>query len=141
MPLHVAIIGSRTYPDFELVKRHVAALARKYPDAIVVSGGCKGPDLVAEIKAHNIGLQVVSFRPRQGKDGAWYIDRYERAQVVSSELTQCTSFGQAAFYRNGLIAKLADVVLAYPSNPGRGTRATMRKAEALGRKVYANPAA
>ncbi|MGH3847343.1 MAG: SLOG family protein [Pseudonocardiaceae bacterium] len=144
-PIRVGFAGSRDYPDLARVRHHVSRLAAKYPDAIVVSGGCRGVDKAAELAAHDAGLGVISYRPHQETNGEWTIHelRFGYGSRKSYELLihplprdVRQSFGGAAFYRNGLIAKMADRLMAYPSTPGRGTRDTMRKAEERGRPVH-----
>lgn len=140
MPITVAFVGSRDYPNLELVRKHVRALARKYPDAVVVSGGCRGVDLAAETEAKRCGLAWVSYRPTKSnaQPGRYHITVH-RPEGISMDEDESyhDSFGRAAFYRNGLIVRAADRVMAYPTRPGRGTRDSMSKAEALGRPVHA----
>jgi hypothetical protein len=54
--MRVAIVGSRGYLDLDSVKSYVASLP---PDAVVITGGAKGVDTVAETAARERGLQVV----------------------------------------------------------------------------------
>jgi len=46
--MKVAIVGTRTYPDLEQVRKYVRDLS---PDDIIVSGGAKGVDETAEGEA------------------------------------------------------------------------------------------
>ena len=151
--LHVAIVGSREYPDLDLVRRKVKALAVKYPDCIVVSGGCRGVDQVAERAALDNGLNVLSYRPVQignewGVEALWI--SADAGDVVHREMA-CTNrwpvtdtrnrgYGAPAFFRNGLIAEKANVVLAFPCVQANGhlggTGDTIKKAEGFGRKVF-----
>lgn len=59
--MRVAIVGSRNYPHLHSVRVFVASLARKYPGAIVVSGGARGVDRIAVVEAKAHGMQTAVF--------------------------------------------------------------------------------
>jgi hypothetical protein len=62
----VAIIGSRDYPDLEAVRAYVRSLPA---DAVIVSGGARGVDSVAEDEARKRGLQTIIYPPDYAKHG------------------------------------------------------------------------
>lgn len=133
--MDVGIAGSRDYPDLAFVSEWVTALASKYPDACIVSGGARGVDSTAEEAAVEAGLSVVSFRVQQ-EDAAYHISVVEEPALHVHELPDVfRSFRDAAFHRNTFIAE-ADRVVAFWDGRSRGTQDTMRKARALGRPLF-----
>ena len=59
MPEKVAIVGSRTWTNWEAVRDYVNSLE---PDTVVVSGGARGVDQWAEIFANERGLETIIYR-------------------------------------------------------------------------------
>ena len=57
-PEHVAIIGSRGFPDREIISAFVRALPE---GTVVVSGGARGVDRWAEEAATDSGLETLIF--------------------------------------------------------------------------------
>jgi predicted Rossmann-fold nucleotide-binding protein len=144
----VAIVGSRDYPDLEQVRWFVRKLAEKYPDALVVSGGARGVDRVAESEAHTQGLKVLSFRPVEGYPAGaepWhYTSPPERPfKVVRIDPDGTTvdydgpfdGFRDAAFARNTFIVKESEQVVAFTTGSA-GTAGTLREAERLRRPAH-----
>ncbi len=104
--MKVAIVGSRTWPDAERIRRYVWSLPM---DTIVVTGGAKGVDSIAEATATERGLGVTVHRPDYSKGG--------RAAPLA---------------RNSLIVADADRVVAFWDGQSRGTADTIGKAEKAG---------
>ena len=52
----LAIVGSRDYPRLDIVRTYVRLLK---PGTVVISGGARGVDSVAENEARDRGLEVV----------------------------------------------------------------------------------
>lgn len=94
-PLYVAIVGSRDFPDLQIVKDYVLTLPKH---AIVVSGGARGVDKAAERAAIMRGLETRIFLPDWEKYGK-----------------------QAGFIRNNDIIDRADIVAAFWDGDSRGT--------------------
>jgi len=125
MSEHVAIVGSRDWPDLEAVRRCVLD---ELPDgAVVVSGGARGVDATAEACAEERGLRWYSFRPR--KVGSRY-----RIMLASNDglgERECQhrrtypTFGTAAFARNRLIVQHSQRVIAFNA----GTQGTANTVE------------
>ncbi len=104
--MKLLIIGSRTISDFDLT-RHI-------PDGVklIISGGARGIDSVAEKYADDRGVEKLIIRPR-----------YER-------------FGRAApLKRNEAMVDLADVVLAIWDGQSRGTKYTLNYARKNDKKI------
>lgn len=103
---YVAIVGSRTYPDLERVKKVVELLD---PNATVVSGGADGVDDMADAWACETFRQTAIVRPSK------------RPQASSS-------FIAGLFGRNTVIVRGSDVVVAFWDGKSTGTRDTIEKA-------------
>ena len=105
--MKVAVIGSRDYPDMEQVREYVRGLP---PDTIVVSGGARGVDKVAELEAKAQGLNVEIWYPRWDLHGKG-----------------------AGFARNRAIVHSADRVVAFWDAESRGTAHTIGVAKEMGK--------
>lgn len=133
---HVAIVGSRDFPELALVRDMVRKLASEHPDARVVSGGARGVDSVAEHYAVEAGLMVFSFRPRKRDDGRYEIELVEYANGREKR-APCTdrktygSFVAAAKARNRKIVQHATRVEAFTIGSS-GTAHTIGVARELG---------
>lgn len=148
--MRVAIIGSRDYADLPRVRRFVAALARKYPGAIVVSGGARGVDETAEEAAQENGLGVISYRPielPESPDLEKPDFRYT-VQVVTERIGDYRlgesrlsppvfrTFAACAMFRNAWIVEDADQVVAFWDGKSRGTQAGIDNAKAAGKEPW-----
>lgn len=135
--MKVAIVGSRNYPNLQEVERFVHSLARKYPEAMIISGGASGVDITAEEVAYSMMMPVRSYRPKKAARHYFVLVKETGRRDISvrdEEGRQKTfrSFGEAAFYRNGLIISDADQVVAYHYQGSRGTADSITKARAIG---------
>lgn len=65
----VGIVGSRDYPELELVVAYVRKLPK---NTTVVSGGARGVDNTAQDCAIDHGYKVITHRPKGDKPGAWH---------------------------------------------------------------------
>lgn len=109
MGQRVAIIGSRGFPDWEMVKDYVYSLDE---DDTVVSGGAKGVDQWAEIYAQERGLETLIF------PADW------------------NSFGKrAGMMRNRDIVKACDRLVAFWCDESKGTKHSIDLARAAGKPV------
>lgn len=104
--MKIAIVGSRNYPDLNAVMAYVNSLPK---DTIVVSGGAKGVDSVAEYTARMRGLQVEIYKPD------W--DKYGKS---------------AGFRRNADIVNAADHLTAFWYNMSKGTANSIELADKRG---------
>ena len=98
----VAIIGSREWADYEMVRDYVYSLDE---DDTVISGGARGVDQFAEIYARERGLAVIIFQ------ADW--DRLGR---------------RAGMIRNHDIINEADRVVAFWDGKSTGTQHSLRLA-------------
>ena len=115
-----AIVGSRDYPLPDRVREYIRNLAievvpedkqvglRNKP--VIVSGGAKGVDSIAEEEAHRLGLPVETY------PAAW-----NRQPDGSYDRT-------AGFKRNQSIVDASDAVVAFWDGVSLGTRDTITRA-------------
>ena len=106
-----AIIGSRDYKNYEQFK---ATLDANYKDITeIISGGARGADSMAERYAKEHGIPT---------------------QVLVPDWEQ---YGKAAGHiRNTDIISAADVVVAYWDGISKGTKDSLRKAQAAGKPFF-----
>lgn len=103
----VGIVGSRDYPDLDQVRAYVRGLPQ---DTILVSGGARGVDKVAELEAKAQGLNVEIHYPQWRESGRG-----------------------AGFARNRAIVHSADRIVAFWDGVSRGTMHTISVAKELGK--------
>lgn len=105
----IAIVGSRTFADYE----RVCEVMKAYPSpALIVSGGAQGADRLAErwAKEHNTPTRILK--------------------------PDWAGMGKAAgFLRNTDIVAAADVVIAFWDGKSNGTRDTITKAQKANKTV------
>lgn len=145
----VAIVGSRDYQDEISVRQFVRALAEKYPDAIVISGGARGVDSWATSEATARGLATVEFAVYDERDGR-YTHRLRLNDIGYDTLHPTTirrweawcesrdysSFGRAAFARNTWIVMAAEQVVAFWDGESSGTKNSIDEARRMKRSVH-----
>lgn len=118
----VAIVGSREGANLDRVVEFVRALWAKFPDTILVSGGARGVDQMAEQTWLNLGGAVESFRPIKTGE-SWGIEKWElggeqpRVFRLVNEPTWA-DFKSAAIYRDILIAERADRLVSFQAEGG-----------------------
>jgi len=106
----LAIIGSRGFNDYTLLR----SVLDPYKDVItlVVSGGAKGADSLAERWAKENGIQVKIFLPDWDKHGK-----------------------KAGLLRNDDIIKNSDGVVAFWDGSSRGTQHSIELAKKQNKKI------
>ncbi len=109
-PKRVAVIGSRNFSDFKLLKVY---LGRFFYPFVLISGAAKGADSLAERYADVVGLEKKIFPANWDKHGK-----------------------RAGFLRNKKIVKNCDVVVAFWDGESKGTKNTIDLAKEAGKKVY-----
>lgn len=115
--MNIAIIGSRklknTNDAENQIRKILAQIKNKYPDAMIISGEAPGIDSIAENIAKNeFKLTVLTY------PAPW------------NDLPKI-----AGIYRNTKIVNKADIVLAFWDRKSPGTKDSILKAIALGKKV------
>lgn len=104
--VHVAIVGSRDYPDLRAVRRYVRALPR---GTVVITGGARGVDRIVEDEAKRCGLMVRIYLPDWERDGK-----------------------AAGFIRNRHIVDAAERLVAFHHDGSKGTADSIRLARKRG---------
>jgi hypothetical protein len=111
--LKLAIVGSRTFTDYELMEAAVMDFQQRYREPVdaIVSGGAKGADTLARRYALSYDLELREF-PAQ-----W--DKYGKS---------------AGFRRNKFIVDDADALLAFygPEGESNGTMHSVNLAKERG---------
>jgi hypothetical protein len=106
--MRVAVIGSRTFTDYEAVKRTLSAI--KITE--IISGGAKGADKLGEQYAKENDIPTKIFIPDWDKNGK-----------------------AAGFMRNTDIVNEAELVIAFWDGQSKGTLDSIQKAEKQNKKV------
>jgi len=102
--MKVAIVGSRTFLDRKLVDRVVQRLVERDPDVIVISGGARGADTLAETAARRF---------------------CDHPPVIF--LADWDQYGRSAGYvRNRAVVKEADELIALWDGASPGTLSSIR---------------
>lgn len=107
--MNIAIVGSREYAKLDAVRQYVSKLP---DDVVVISGGARGVDSVAEAAAKRRGLEVKIFPAFWGQYGK-----------------------RAGFMRNKQIVAAADRVVAFWDGLSPGTLSTIQLATEAGKPV------
>lgn len=109
----LGIVGSRNYTDKADFTRRVDEWVKKNGmPSVIVSGGAKGADTMAEEYADERKVSLEVLPPDYNTYGK-----------------------NATFQRNQQIAMLCTHLLAFPSHHGSGTQDTIKKAQRLKKKV------
>jgi predicted Rossmann fold nucleotide-binding protein DprA/Smf involved in DNA uptake len=107
--MKIAVIGSRGFTHYRLLVTTLDEIPNK---KMIVSGGAKGADQMAEQYAREHDIETKIFLPEYAK------------------------FGRGApIKRNELIVKEADLVIAFWDGKSRGTKNAIDTAKALGKEV------
>lgn len=107
--MRVAVIGSRTFGNYDFLEKVV----NSHKPSIIVSGGARGADTLAERYAHEKGLGFKVFYP------LW------------------DTLGKAAgLIRNKEIVDNSDIVIAFWDGQSRGTKHAIDYATQQQKPVY-----
>lgn len=107
--MRLAVVGSRDYPTLGNVRAYVESLPQ---ETVIVSGGARGVDAVAEATARTRKMEVVVLR------ADW------------------STYGKAAGpMRNRVIVRDCDAMVAFWDGTSRGTADSIRAARAAGKPV------
>ena len=153
--MRLLIAGSRTFPAAELDSLDARVLSLP-DDAVVISGGAKGPDERGEQAAKQRGLatdiwRVVEVRENSA-EGKWqYAFAIEREQTdrdggrskvmlvnrwvfdYQNRRSRHKAFGRAAFWRNSEMTLICTDAEVWWDGHSRGTRHTLNFARKLGK--------
>ena len=104
----VAIIGSRSFIDYELLKENLSG----FKISKMVSGGAKGADSLGERYALENGIPILIFKPDWKKYGRG-----------------------AGIVRNRQIVEAADFVIAFWDGTSKGTQSAIEISKKAGKGV------
>ncbi|MGD2071982.1 MAG: SLOG family protein [Candidatus Thorarchaeota archaeon] len=110
--MRVAIVGSREFPDRELVESIIQQLIVDYKNIILVSGGARGVDSWAEEVFHRYNKMVIVHYPDWNKYGK-----------------------KAGFLRNKLIINDANMIIAFWDGKSKGTKHSINLAIEAGKPI------
>lgn len=88
--IRLAIVGSRSFGDYELLLRKIAEIYGEYEIECVVSGGAIGADSLGARYAAENGIPLVEHKPdwgRYGKAAGFIRNRY-----IIEDCTHCIAF-------------------------------------------------
>ena len=112
---NVAIVGSRTFNDYDLAEKFIDNVCEEdeIPIDKIISGGAKGADTIAEeyAKRHNIEIQI--FKPDWEKYGK-----------------------SAGFRRNRDIIENCDICIAFWDGESKGTKNDIDLCKKLNKLIY-----
>ncbi len=113
--MKLAIIGSRSFENYALMKEQLLALIQKDGLSLthIVSGGAKGADTLGAQFAKEHQLELVVFKPDWKRFGK-----------------------RAGFIRNTEIIEHADMVVAFWDGISNGTKDALDKSNTLGKKSF-----
>jgi len=104
--MKLAVVGSRDFNNYELLKSKLDAIHKKRPITLIVSGGAKGADSLSERWAKENNIETLIFIPDWNKFGK-----------------------RAGFLRNEDIIKNSDAVIAFWDGESRGTLSSINLAK------------
>ena len=111
--MRIAIVGSREFDDYEYMKEKFFETTKDIKVSVIVSGGARGADTLAEKLADEILSEKAIF-PANWK-----------------------AYGKSAgFIRNGEIVNNSDMIIAFPIGKSSGTWDTIRKGQNKGIPVH-----
>lgn len=114
--MKIAVIGSRDFDDYGVLEAFLDGLRPAVGIEVIVSGGAKGADSLAERYARDRDIPMEVHRPD------W------------------KTFGRsAAFIRNRSIVDCSDMVVAFWDGKSLGTQNAVDYAKRKGKKVHVVP--
>jgi hypothetical protein len=97
--MKLAVVGSRGFNDYELLKSKLDKIHSVKPISVIVSGGAQGADSLGERWARENRIEILIFLPE------W--DKYGKS---------------AGYKRNVQIIESADAVIAFWDGESKGTQ-------------------
>lgn len=109
----IAIIGSRDFDDYELMRKFVAIWCAEWPPSLFVSGGAEGADVLGEKLADQYNIPKSIIRPDWEKYGK-----------------------RAGFVRNAEIVDAVDIIFAFWDGYSKGTENAIKHAIDTGKTLF-----
>jgi hypothetical protein len=110
--MKLAIVGSRDINNFNTIEEKIKSNYNIGNIQVIISGGAKGVDQLAEIFAQKYNKELKIFYPDWNIYGA-----------------------KAAFIRNTLICENSDQIVAFWDGKSKGTKMTIDIANRLGKLI------
>lgn len=110
--MKLAVVGSRTFNDYDLLKSYLDKIHEREPITYIVSGGAKGADSLSERWARENNIETIIFLPDWNK--------YKKA---------------AGFIRNKDIINESDKVIAFWDEISKGTLSSINLAKDQNKKT------
>lgn len=104
--MKLAVVGSREFNDYELLKSKLDSIHKRKSITLIVSGGAKGADSMSERWAKENNIETLIFIPDWNKFGK-----------------------KAGFLRNEDIIKNSDAVIAFWDEVSKGTKHSINLAK------------
>lgn len=120
--MKVAIIGGRNFADYKLIKFKL--LPYRASITMIISGGAKGADKLAETYAKEHNLPVKVF------ESDWDDLEAEPCKIMTNSMGKPYN-ALAGFNRNLKIIKNSDFVVVFWDGKSKGTRDSLKKAHEL----------
>jgi predicted Rossmann fold nucleotide-binding protein DprA/Smf involved in DNA uptake len=117
--MRIGVVGSRSFNDYELLKKYLDRLHSIKPIECIVSGGANGADTLGEQWAKDNGIKRDIYRPNWKKYGK-----------------------KAGFLRNLSIISKSDAIVAFWDGISKGTKHTIDESRKQGKRVkiiYTDP--
>ena len=108
--MKIAIVGSRDFSPLKMVSDYIDTLPM---DSTIVSGGARGVDRTAEVRARHRGLSVMIFPADWEKHGR-----------------------SAGYRRNVDIINAADRVVAFWNGCSRGTKHSIDLSRTMNKEIH-----
>lgn len=110
--MKLGVVGSRTFNDYDLLKRYLDLIHNREKISFIVSGGAKGADKLSERWALENNVETIIFIPD------W--EKYKKA---------------AGFIRNKDIITESDKVIAFWDNISKGTLSSINLSKEQNKKI------
>lgn len=111
--MKVAIVGSREWNDYFIFKAYIDKFREHIKMDMIISGGARGVDSMAEKYALENEIEFIEFAPKPEE-----------------------GFPRAFFRRNLRIVSAANCVIAFPRGKSTGTRHAISLAKKLNKQLY-----
>ncbi len=92
------VVGSRTFTDYDLLRTKLNHILKNHNNIIIVSGGAKGADSLAEQYAKEKGYPVKIFPADWGRYGK--SAGYRRNELMHQYISKVKNRGVVAFWQN-----------------------------------------
>ena len=126
--MKVAVIGSRGFTDYSVVKDYLDRLNAMHPISVIVSGGAKGADSLGEAWADENGVAKCIYHAE------WENLSHPDAVILTNQYGKRYD-ARAGHRRNRFIINDADLVLAFWDKRSKGTADAVGYAKSIGKPI------